>query len=220
MARFIATRSPRRGQLIHERERAEPYDPLSSDNLAESIVTALEHQPLSSLPPRVSVNGIGVYVLYYRGRFPAYRRLVRSRRLSPVYVGKAVPRGTRTGQGGVTQEERARVIDRLRAHARSITRVRNLRLTDFRCRYLVLAKEVYVFLAESLLIRRHRPMWNTVVTGFGNNPVGGGRTGQQLSRWDTLHPGRAGTPRRRGRLRSEEILRLVRDHFRARPASL
>jgi hypothetical protein len=168
---------------------------------------------MSPLPPETPVNGIGIYALYYRGDFPTYQPLVAAREPVPIYGGKSVPKGTRAP--GVRTAERARVGERLRLHARSIESAANLRRDDFRCRYLVLAKEVYVFLAESLLIRRHRPIWNG--TGFGNKAVGGGRTGQKLSAWDTVHPGRGGTGERRGRFTSDEIMRRWEARFRAQP---
>jgi hypothetical protein len=43
---------------------------------------------------------------------------------------------------------------------------------------------------EAELIRRYRPLWNTVVDGFGNHDPGSGRYNQAPSEWDILHPGR------------------------------
>ena len=43
---------------------------------------------------------------------------------------------------------------------------------------------------ESELIRTYRPLWNTVVDGFGNHDPGGGRYNQARSEWDVLHSGR------------------------------
>ncbi|MDR0670086.1 MAG: Eco29kI family restriction endonuclease [Treponema sp.] len=33
-------------------------------------------------------------------------------------------------------------------------------------------------------------LWNIVVDGFGNHDPGSGRYNQQISSWDTIHPGR------------------------------
>jgi len=49
---------------------------------------------------------------------------------------------------------------------------------------------VWIGLTEQVLIAEARPLWNVVVEGFGINAPGRGRSSQQRSRWDTLHPGR------------------------------
>lgn len=192
---------------------ARAYDPLDSDSLAETIVRVLEERPRHRLPPGESIQGSGVYVIYYYGRFPAYRALRRRRKRVPIYVGKAIPGGSRTGRSGLLEEgEGTSLFARLGNHARSVSQARNLNLRDFRCRYLTLAKSVYIFLAESLLIRRYQPVWNTVVTGFGNNPVGGRRATQQRSRWDTMHPGRPGASMQPGRQSRAVILARIAEH--------
>ena len=43
---------------------------------------------------------------------------------------------------------------------------------------------------DNILIREFRPLWNSVVDGFGNNDPGRGRYNQAMSDWDVLHPGR------------------------------
>ncbi len=43
---------------------------------------------------------------------------------------------------------------------------------------------------EAALIRMYRPLWNTVVDGFGNHDPGKGRYNQAKSDWDVYHPGR------------------------------
>lgn len=45
-------------------------------------------------------------------------------------------------------------------------------------------------MAETSAIAMHRPLWNTLVDGFGNHDPGRGRYEGMRSRWDTLHPGR------------------------------
>ncbi|MBO9325413.1 MAG: Eco29kI family restriction endonuclease [Roseiflexus sp.] len=77
----------------------------------------------------------------------------------------------------------------LREHALSIEQAEDLNLTDFRCRYLVV-DDIWIPLAETLLIEMYQPVWNTIVSGFGNHVPGKGRHRQQRSAWDTLHPGR------------------------------
>jgi hypothetical protein len=43
---------------------------------------------------------------------------------------------------------------------------------------------------ESALIRKYKPLWNTYVDGFGIHAPGKGRARQQVSEWDSIHPGR------------------------------
>lgn len=79
--------------------------------------------------------------------------------------------------------------NRLGNHARSIGWAQNLSLADFRIRALVLPY-VWIPMAEASAISMYRPLWNTLIDGFGNHDPGSGRYDQMRSRWDTLHPGR------------------------------
>lgn len=167
-----------------------PFNPLDKRNLADSIATELFRREAESLPPE-SFLGAGVYALYYCGDFSAYARL-RNTPAScdiPIYVGKAVPQGAR--KGGFVNEnyEGSALYDRLSDHAASIDAAHNLRLEDFRCRFLVV-DDIWIPLAESLLIETFHPVWNCVVDGFGNHNPGAGRYNQKRSPWDVLHPGR------------------------------
>ena len=44
--------------------------------------------------------------------------------------------------------------------------------------------------ANSLLIAKFAPVWNTIIDGFGNHDPGRGRYEGMRPRWDVLHPGR------------------------------
>lgn len=175
-----------------------PYDPLSLPALAAGIVRELLNRPVHPLPPEESFTGCGLYGIYYVGGFKPYRPLAarndptRDTYDLPIYVGKAVPSGSRKGRGLLEWEvaEDYSIYTRLKEHARSIEEAENLRLEDFRCRYLV-AAPVWIRLAESLMLGRYRPLWNSVVDGFGNHDPGSGRYEQERSKWDTLHPGRS-----------------------------
>jgi hypothetical protein len=67
-----------------------------------------------------------------------------------------------------------------------------LTVGDFSVRTLVVMP-IWVPLAETMMIRRYKPLWNQHITGFGIHHPGGGRLGQEVSDWDSLHPGRSFT---------------------------
>ena len=128
--------------------------------------------PAVPLPPE-RFDGVGVYAIHYQGGSEPYAGLGET----PIYVGKA-------------DNQAPRVLHkRLDEHSSSIDQAENLLLSDFACRWLVLAP-VWVGLTEQILIDTYRPLWNRTVKGFGNHDPGSGRYAQQRSEWDTLHPGR------------------------------
>lgn len=102
------------------------------------------------------------------------------------------------------------LFNRLREHAESINQARNLSLSDFQCRYLTV-DDIWIPLAESVLIDMFAPIWNTTVAGFGNHDPGAGRYNQQRSPWDILHEGRPWADKLRPNVRTEgEIKDAVR----------
>ena len=165
------------------------YDPLNYENLARSVVNALLDATPVAMPPAAEFSGAGVYALYYTGGFPFYDRVASQECHTPIYVGKAVPVGGRKGESGSPGKGRGEVFRRLREHSRSLEQARNLRLGDFRCRYLVVVP-VWINLAERFLIEHFQPVWNTIVDGFGNHDPGSGRRAMRRPRWDVVHPGR------------------------------
>ncbi|GAG28958.1 unnamed protein product, partial [marine sediment metagenome] len=168
------------------------FNPLDKTNLAESVRDHLLRRPGVELPPD-RFMGAGIYAIYYMGEFPAYRRLAKSalsdERAIPIYVGKAVPPGSRKGGYGLDADPKDVLYKRLSEHSSSIESARNLKLADFRCRYL-LVDDIWIPLGESLLIETFKPVWNILVDGFGHHDQGKARRGQMKSAWDTLHPGR------------------------------
>jgi hypothetical protein len=180
-----------------------PYNPLDRVELGKSVERALLSQQLVHLRLTSSFSGAGVYALYYIGDFEPYRPIAPPARQAgdiPIYVGRAVPRGGRAGGGGLRATTMEPVLfNRLREHARSIQKVEehaqqtgraNIRLSDFRCRFLVV-DDIWVALGEAVLIGHYQPIWNGVVQGFGIHAPGGGRRTQARSDWDALHPGRS-----------------------------
>lgn len=186
----------------------QPYNPLARINLGKSVAEALLMRDVMPMPPANRRNraaqltglprfsGAGIYVIYYIGNFPLYASIAEQNRndtkpfSAPIYVGKADPKGSRTGIYDASESLKGEPLyERLVEHARSIEQARNLSLEHFRCRYL-LVEDIWIPLGESLLINEFKPVWNKFA-GFGIHQPGGGREKQRRSIWDTLHPGRS-----------------------------
>ena len=170
----------------------EPFNPLHKAHLGESVAEAMLQQPVVPLPPD-SFVGAGIYSIYYKGDYELYSDLSEQNKDGkwrwPIYVGKAVPAGARKGGFGLGSDPGTVLSSRLREHASSIDQVDNLSLKDFVCRFLVV-DDIWIPLAESMLIEMFHPLWNSKIDGFGNHDPGKGRYNQQKSAWDTLHSGR------------------------------
>ncbi len=169
----------------------EPYNPLDKRNLGASVAAAMLAAPIQPMPPEPFI-GAGVYAIYYRGDFPPYQRLTvlnKDNFKFPIYVGKAVPAGARKGGLGMNVDHGLALYNRLSEHYFSISKVTNLSEMDFVCRYLVV-DDIWIPLAESMLIEQYKPLWNRCIDGFGNHDPGKGRYQQQKSPWDCIHEGR------------------------------
>jgi hypothetical protein len=198
-------------------EIPEPFNPLHKKHLGLSVAEAMLAKPIEPLPPEKSFKGAGIYAIYYTGDFPAYRPIADKNKKNefacPIYVGKAVPAGARKGGFGLDAAPGSVLYKRLRHHSESIKRANNLKLQDFRCRYLTV-DDIWIPLGESLLIEMFAPLWNRSLDGFGINDPGSGRHNQKASSWDILHPGRTwGSKLKPGRT-TEEILRVVPIHLK------
>ena len=183
-------------------KKSEAFNPLDKTSLGISVREALLKQivlPMSQLLLRgpghegLRFSGAGVYSLYYVGDFPLYQQLAKQNRdetfATPIYVGKAVPKGSRKG-GIVSAEKPTHALrDRLWIHASGIAQVTNLKIEDFHFRYLVV-DDIWIPLGETYMIEKFHPVWNYVVPGFGIKTPGKRRKDQFMSLWDTLHPGR------------------------------
>jgi hypothetical protein len=111
----------------------------------------------------------------------------------PIYIGKAVPRGWR--QARVTSASDAvthELYGRLSEHAKSIAIGDGIEVGDFHCRFMILENKESTLIGtvEAALIQKYRPIWNTLIDGFGNHDPGKGRYEQAKSDWDVCHPGR------------------------------
>jgi len=163
-------------------------------SVVNEAIAFFNQTPVYLLPPVERFAGYGVYALYYLGDFAPYDFIAarnQSQCTQPIYVGKAVPPGSRTGRTP-TGRGRKTVRGRLVEHRGSINNATNLNGEHFRCRFILLGgiEADLIATVESDMIRRYRPLWNTIVSGFGIHGPGGGRYGQALSEWDVLHPGR------------------------------
>jgi hypothetical protein len=177
----------------NESDSPRPFNPLAKAQIAISLTEAFLLSELHPLPPSKGFVGAGVYAVYYFGELPLYHRLVehnsKSEFPSPIYVGKAIPSGGRKGGMDFEATTGRALTNRLSDHADSVRQASNLRIQDFKCRYLIV-DDIWIPLAESMLIQRFRPLWNVLVDGFGNHDPGAGRHKQKTSWWDVLHPGR------------------------------
>jgi hypothetical protein len=187
------------------------FDPLAVENIGVTLGVEMFQQPLHQLPPLTEFEGAGVYAIYYRGDHSAYSELVKLDAGSwryPVYIGKAVRRNAKQGFSPRATTDKA-IFKRLSDHASSIS-MTDLKLSDFRCRYIVV-NDAYISLAESVLITVFRPPWNGM--GIGNKVVGKFREEGTPSLWDALHPGRVGRPA--GPTRYPEAVKKITDSVEA-----
>ncbi len=189
-------------------------------SVVQKAITFFNATPLHPLPPHRRFAGVGVYALYYFGDFASYdflSALNQRQCAQPIYVGKAVPGGSRTGRASPS-ERGQNLYGRLREHAGSIAHAENLNVDHFRCRFMLLMdiETDLIATVEAQLIQLYTPLWNTVVAGFGIHNPGKGRFGQALSEWDILHPGRPWGSQLRGELRQLSNIIAKIDQARAR----
>ncbi|MBR7833483.1 Eco29kI family restriction endonuclease [Actinospica durhamensis] len=194
------------------------YNPLELTELARSVGRKLLECPPKSLddllPP---FGGAGIYALFYSGPNPLYVPISGIR--TPIYVGRAIPKGARTGQEAVRDDEANLPLwARIKDHRKSVRCAEeSLSAGDFTYRYLV-TEQTFIHLAEGMMIKTLRPVWNSVVDGFGIHGPGSGRGEQKMSKWDTVHVGR---PFAKGRAANEsspeQIAHAINAHFTEHP---
>lgn len=199
--------------------RTEPvFNPLDKKTLGTSVAEALLERKKEPLPPGEKFEAAGVYAIYYVGSFEPYKPISERNRAPggnqelPIYVGKAVPKGSRKGGFSVDAPSGTVLYDRLAEHAESITLTSNLRVEDFYCRFLAV-DDVWIALGERLLIAMFAPLWNRVVDGFGNHHPGKGRHRGKKPAWDVLHPGRTWAAKLQPGKDEVAILRSIKAHY-------
>jgi hypothetical protein len=204
---------PRMTKREAEAQAEAAYNPLALTELARSVESKLLSRSAIPMEQIAMFGGAGIYAIFYSGTDPLYAPIADT--LTPIYVGKAVPAGSRTGR--TSSNIVLPIRDRIMEHANSVRQAPSLALGDFSFRYLV-TEEMFIGLAERVMINSLKPLWNRVVDGFGNHGQGGGRNEQVCSRWDTLHPGRPApellppSP-----FSAEQIEEEVAAHFAAHP---
>ncbi|WP_417495614.1 Eco29kI family restriction endonuclease [Maricaulis sp.] len=171
----------------------------TSHDFEELIMDAVRFfngTPVHVLPPPERFSGVGVYALYFigaKGRYAKYGALNRLQYEFPIYVGKAVPKGWRQSRADASNLRIGHeLFSRLREHSRNIDLGEGLASADFRCRFMIFegAGSDMISSIEASLIKSFKPLWNSVVDGFGNHTPGAGRFNQAKSDWDVIHPGR------------------------------
>jgi hypothetical protein len=186
-----------------------------NDALVELIKDAVRFfngTPVHEIPLPERFTGTGVYALYYTSKNRIYARYGELNRLSynyPIYVGKAVPKGWRQSRTsdrlGATASE---LHNRIKEHCRNIAVGNDLKVSDFTCRFVIFEDtgSDMIGTIEAALIKLNRPLWNTVVDGFGNHTPGVSRFEQAKSQWDVLHPGRAWAERCKGTPPNKDLI--------------
>lgn len=188
--------------------------------LLKDAVRFFHGTPVCQFPPEERFNGAGVYALYYIGKSGLYakfgREINREEYRLPIYVGKAVPMGWRQSRNALENGEGAKLFERLKQHANSVRAGKGLNIDDFVCRLMIFEGPVQAMIAsvEAALIAMHRPLWNSVIDGFGNHNPGNKRFSGMITQWDSLHPGRAWTNQMTGKKPDVKMLnRRVKDYF-------
>lgn len=187
------------------------------ENLLKDAIRFFNGTPVYALPPPETFIGSSVYAIYYTGTLDLYKRISQVNRLRydlPIYVGKAIPTGSRRGKGG---KEAASLYRRLSEHARSVAAAENLDASGFHCRFIIIPHDEDALISPiaAAIIKQYNPLWNSWVDGFGNHDPGGGRYHQARSQWDVIHCGRSWAENLKG-VKGEHdpktILKNIRDY--------
>jgi hypothetical protein len=189
------------------------FDPGNPRTVGYFVALALSAQPRRPLAALKEFYGTGVYALYYKGKFSAYKPISGSD--TPIYVGMAVyePKDRQD-----LSEMRTSVSTRLGEHKKNIQRAsETLNIDDFDYRALVV-QSGWEGPAETHLIRMFRPIWNKevkILQGFGKHGDSITTRANKRSPWDTLHAGRnwAGGEGQTDKKTSAQIEQQLIAHF-------
>jgi len=186
------------------------------EEIIKDTIRFFNGTPVQDVPVPEKFHGTGVYAIYCTaktGPYKAFHLINRTSYNIPIYVGKAVPMGWRqaraTPQDDVLSYE---LNNRIREHGRSIELGSGLKPKDFRCRFMILegAESDLIGTVEAALIRAYKPIWNSLIDGFGNHDPGSGRYEQAKSDWDVCHSGRIWATKCKGKHKTKaELLRSI-----------
>lgn len=196
------------------------YKNESFAELVKDAVRFFNGTPVREIPPSVRFNGTGVYAIYYTGKHPLYKQYAEINRLAyniPIYVGKAVPKGWRQSRlSNKIDNQSFELFSRLREHGNNIKIVDGIEINEFACRFIIFEDDGSDMIStiEAALIKLNRPLWNSVVDGFGNHTPGAGRFEQAKSDWDVIHPGRKWAEKCKGKSKEKDlIISRIEQHF-------
>jgi len=188
------------------------------EEIIKDTIRFFNGTPIQTIPVSERFHGTGVYAVYCIAKKGAYKDFHEVNRTSydvPIYIGKAVPAGWRQARSANAENsESYELNNRIREHGRSIEQGAGLRLNDYRCRFMILegAESDLIGTVEAALIRSYKPLWNSLIDGFGNHDPGSGRYEQAVSDWDVCHPGRLWAKKCKGKHNSKkELLESIRD---------
>lgn len=177
-----------------------------AEQILKPAVNFFLNSPLIKITDLEPFFGVGVYGIYLTPSAHTYYKKINAN--NPIYIGKAVPSGSRQGRSSNIGKQ---LYTRLSEHKRSIS-VTDIKQQEVSVRFVVMdgfATELIQPL-ESQLIKRSLPLWNSHIDGFGNHDPGSGRRNQQPSEWDTLHPGRAWANKLTGQPRDiQQIIKKI-----------
>lgn len=195
-----------------------------SDAFVEIVKDAIRFfngTPVHSIPPPENFLGTGVYAIYYIGSSAPYGQFSVLNRLSydyPIYIGKAVPKGWRQSRiSDSSLNQSHELYNRLREHGKNIKLVSGFNIDDFKCRFVIFedAASDMIGSLEAALIKLNKPLWNSIIDGFGNHDPGKGRYEQAKSEWDIIHPGRKWAEKCKGAQKpAHEILSKIEKYFK------
>jgi hypothetical protein len=165
------------------------------NSICSSVEAALKAAPAIPLCEFDAFDGTGIYALYYVGKHspveayePTARRNRSGRWAEPIYIGTGTSRRWRANDHSTNRS----AYLALRRHARNITLATQHMALDLRDFYFkfVPADPLNAQIAETVMLDRLAPIWNSVIKGFANHHVGTTRYAQKRTRWDVLHMGR------------------------------
>lgn len=194
------------------------FNPFAPKVVGELIANTLLVQDRQGLTESVITRfyGAGVYALYYKGPFDAYRPI--SRREHPIYVGKSDPAQLHAEN---PKQQGQRLYRRLADHQGNLSDIESLRIEDFDCRFLVV-HSAWVKPAEDYLIEHFHPVWNKemkICQGFGKHGDSSETRKNKRSPWDILHPGRGWATSELGRT-VDDVKQAISDHFARHPVKM